>query len=391
MGRPCYNRGGNAEWWTGGLKRVRVAIDARLLAYQRAGTATYIRGILGGIEAHGGDTILVLASRKDPRRSELGPARRDVWTPSHHRWERWTLGMELAMAPVDVVHSPDFIPPRRLGRRWARVITVHDLAFLRWPDLLTPDARRYYGQIRDAVAAADRIIAVSRTTRQDLIDLVDRRADEKTVVVPEGVGRVFAPRDPCVAAGEVRKRFGIARPYFLFVGTIEPRKNLSRLLAAFGQFREKTGSDAPDLVLAGGRGWLDEGIDALAAPLGSAVRFLGRVPDDALVSLYNASVAHVLVSLYEGFGLPPLEAMACGKATLVSNTSSLPEVVGDAGLYVPPEDVEAIADALERLWEDVALRQSLGERGRLRAAAFDWASVGRQTRAVYEQAVACAS
>lgn len=369
---------------------MRVAIDARLLAYQRAGTATYIRGILGGLAEHG-DSVLIVASRKDPRRSELGSARLDVWTPCHHRWERWGLGMELATAPVDVLHSPDFIPPRRLGRRWARVITIHDLAFLRWPDLLTLDARRYYGQIRDAVKAADRIIAVSETTRRDLIDLVDQRADQKTVVVPEGVGRCFEPRDPGAAAGEVRKRFGIARPYFLFVGTIEPRKNLPRLLAAFDRFRQKIGSDAPDLVLAGGRGWLDEGIDALAAPLGSSVRFLGRVPDDALVSLYNASVAHVLVSLYEGFGLPPLEAMACGKATLVSDTASLPEVVGDAGLYVAPEDVEAITAGLERLWEDAALRRTLGERGRLRAATFDWAAVARRTRAVYEQAVACAS
>jgi len=372
---------------------VRVAIDTRLLAYQRAGTATYIRGLLHGFQHAGDDAddLVVLASRKDRDLDGFGAvARRILWTPCHHRWERWALGLELATMPVDVVHSPDFIPPARLGRRWARVITVHDLAFLRSPELLTADSRRYYGQIFRAVEEAERIIAVSEATRSDLLDLAKAPAD-KITVVPEGVDAAFSPLDAASVARRVADRFGIDAPFFLFVGTLEPRKNLTRLMRAFAASRERTGPDGPLLVLAGRPGWLADDLGEAARPLGDAVRFLGVVGQEDLIALYNAALALVLVSLYEGFGLPALEAMACGAATLVSDAGSLPEVVGDAGLQVPPGDTDAIADALCRLWEDEPLRRELGARGRCRAARFDWVSVARRTSAVYREAAACAS
>lgn len=370
---------------------LRVAIDARLLAYQRAGTATYVRGLLGGLRQLGRDEVHVVASRKDHERASLGACRRDVWTPAHHRWERWALGIELATAPIDVLHSPDFIPPRRIGRRWARVITVHDFAFLRWPELVTADTRHYYAQISRAVAEAERIIAVSATTKRDLIELVDPGAEAKTVVIPEGVDPMFRPIDRGMARHLVRERFGLDAPYFLFVGTIEPRKNLPRLFAAFRRLRDQLGGEAPRLILAGSRGWLDGGIGKAAAQLGDGARFLGRVADNDLVALYNDAMGHVLVSTYEGFGLPPLEAMACGTPTLVAKKASLPEIVGDAGQYVDPEDVESISEGLRQLWDDPALRRSLGERGRARAAEFTWKRVAEQTSAVYAQAAACAS
>lgn len=369
----------------------RVAIDARLLAYQRAGTATYIRGLLGGLRRNGRDDILVVASRHDRERQGLGRPRVEAWTPAHHRWERWTLGLELAAAPIDVLHSPDFIPPRRFGRRWARVITVHDLAFARWPDLTTPESRRYYGQIDRAVADADRVIAVSETTRRDLLELIDRSAAPRIAVIPEGVEDVYRPFDRTRAAERVRARHGLEGPFFLFVGTIEPRKNLARLFEGFRRFAERAGARAPSLVLAGSRGWLDAEIDAAAAPLGGLVRFLGRVEQLDLVRLYNAAVAVVLVSVYEGFGLPALEAMACATPVLVSNCSSLPEVVGDAGFYVQPDDVDSIADGLQQIWEDPEARRARGERGRARANDFTWDAVARRTSEEYARAVACAS
>lgn len=370
---------------------LRVAIDARLLAYQSAGTATYIRGILRGLEQlNRSSDVVVLASRKDRDLEQLGGfARRIVWTPCHHRLERWTLGLELATVPVDVVHSPDFIPPARLGRRWKRVVTVHDLAFLRFPDLLTAESRRYYGQIFRAVDEAERIIAVSEATRRDLLDLA-RARDEKVAVVPEGVGSEFVPLDRTTAAERVAERFGISSPYFLFVGTIEPRKNLKRLIQAFVAFRERTGPAGPLLVLAGRRGWLSDDLDAVAEKAGDGLRILGPVRQEDLVVLYNASLALVLVSLYEGFGLPVLEAMACGQATLVADNSSLREVAGNAGLPVAATDVDAIAYALGRLWEDEALRRELGEQGRRRASQFSWLTAAQRTLDVYRQA-ACAS
>lgn len=376
---------------------LRVAIDTRLLAYQRAGTATYIRGILAGLRDERDTQVLALGSRRESVHLE-GVTSRRLLTPPHHRWERWALGLELIGVSVEmavrgealrVLHSPDFIPPLRLGPL-ARVITVHDLAFLRFPELLTADSRRYYGQIGRAVREAERIIAVSETTRRDLLDLVDSRVDTRIAVIPEGVEPTFRPIDRDAATRQVRDKFGLDRPYFLFVGTLEPRKNLPRLLRAFRQFAERAGEAGPVLAIAGSRGWLSEDLDDAARPLGDRARFLGRVDGEDLVALYNAAHAHVLVSLYEGFGLPALEAMACGCPTLVADGAALAEVVGEAGVRVDPFDEAAIADALESLWNDDGLRADLTARGLARARAFSWREAARQTLAVYREA-ACAS
>jgi len=372
---------------------VRVALDARLLAYQSAGTATYIRGLLHGLDELGaGPEVVVLASRKDSNRSAWAshPVRR-LWTPCHHRWERWSLGLELLRERFDVLHSPDFIPPARLGRRWARVATVHDLAFLRYPELLTTESRRYYGQIGRAVDEAERIIAVSEATRRDLLELVSAAAAPRIAVIPEGVEPAFRRLDRDIATRQVSEAFGLAGPFFLFVGTREPRKNLARLVRAFGQFWAQAGQPEVTLAIAGSRGWLDDDVEQAADALGQRCRLLDRVEQPDLVALYNAAVALVFVSLYEGFGLPALEAMACGCPVLASNTSSLPELLGDSGFLVDPLDEDAIAAALTLIWCDPELRAGLSDRGHARAGQFTWQTVGRQTAEVYRQAVACAS
>jgi glycosyltransferase involved in cell wall biosynthesis len=316
---------------------------------------------------------------------------REVWSPCHHRWERWTLGLELAALSVHVVHSPDFIPPLRFGRRWARVITIHDLAFLRFPELLTPESRRYYAHIFQAVAEAERIIAVSEATRRDLLELIRPSLAPKIVVVPEGVHPRFKPIDREHARQYVAQRFGIDRPFFLFVGTQEPRKNLPRLVRAFALFDGQTGHDQVDLVLAGGRGWLADDLDDAVRSLGEAVHRLGRVADEDLVELYNAAIALVFVSLYEGFGLPVLEAMACGRPVVLADRGALPELAGDSGILVDPLDELAIAESLDRIWQDEELRAELGARARRRAASYDWATAARETAEVYKQAAACVS
>ncbi|HLH74599.1 MAG TPA: glycosyltransferase family 1 protein [Chloroflexota bacterium] len=367
-----------------------MAIDARLLAYQSAGTATYIRGLLRGFQEVGRIVdVVAVRSHKDKQPDDLdGISSRIAWTPCHHRWERWTFGLELATLHVDLLHSPDFIAPARLGRRWARVITVHDLAFLRFPQFLTSDSLQYYRQIHRSVAEAERIICVSEATKRDLLELT-AASPEKIAVIPEGVGSAFVPLPAEQAARWVRERFGLDRPYFLFVGTLEPRKNLGRLVEAFARFRWRYGPNGPLLALVGKRGWLSDEFDAWLKPLGDSVRLLGRVDENDLVALYNGALVLALVSHYEGFGLPALEAMACGRATLVSNVASLPEIVGDAGLTVSPDDVEAISEAMARLWEDSELRAELGARGRRRAGLFNWPTVARETAAVYQQAVSC--
>ncbi len=372
---------------------LRVAIDARLLAYQSAGTSTYIRGVLEGFrQAGSGIDLLAIVSRKG--RTVESPdhlARQVAWTPCHHRFERWAFGLELAALSADVLHSPDFISPARLGRRWARVITVHDLAFLRFPDLLTEDSRRYYGQIAGSCAQAERIIAVSEATRQALLSLISPDLAPKVVVVPEGVGPEFSPGDPTLAARVVHERFGIDGPYFLFVGTIEPRKNLPRLIQAFRAFRTRAGQPAVTLVLVGSLGWLADDTKQAIASAGDAVHSLGRVESLDLISLYRGALALVLVSLDEGFGLPALEAMACGTATIVANAGALPEVVGESGIVVDPGDEDEISDAFLTIFGAPDRRNELAARGQIRSTAFSWSKVALQTADVYRQAAACVS
>jgi glycosyltransferase involved in cell wall biosynthesis len=372
---------------------VRVAIDARLLAYQQAGTATYIRGILAGLAQldHQPDVTAVTSCKKPNDDSLRAVNRITSLTPCHHRYERWSLGLELAALAVDVVHSPDFIPPHRLGRRWARVITVHDLAFLKRPELVTPASRAYYGQVFAAARVADRIIAVSKATRDDLLELVSESIEPKIAVIPEGVGSCFRPIDRPVALEQVRDRFGIERPFILFVGTIEPRKNLPTLLEAFRKLQATTGSESIDLVLAGARGWLADEVERLAGSFAGAVRLVGRVTTAELVALYNAALALTMVSFDEGFGLPAVEAMACGTPVIVSRVGSLPEVVGDAGIFVDPGDADEIHGQLQRLVGDPGLRHDLADRGRRRAATFQWKLVAERTARVYAEAAACAS
>jgi glycosyltransferase involved in cell wall biosynthesis len=262
------------------------------------------------------------------------------------------------------------------------VITVHDLAYLRMPWLLTADSRRYYGKIHHAVQEADAIIAVSHATAQDLIDLADAPA-KKLHVVYEAADPELAPLPADAAAQIVHERHGIDGPYILFVGTLEPRKNVPKLLEAFAMIRREFPAR---LVLAGGKGWLADDVFATVQrlALSDGVILLGSVSPADLRPLYCAAEALVLPSLYEGFGLPPLEAMACGTPVVVSNAGALPEIVGDAGMLVRPDDPHDIAQGLGWVLGNASFRQALIERGLSRAATFSWDRAARETVTVYE-------
>jgi glycosyltransferase involved in cell wall biosynthesis len=306
-----------------------------------------------------------------------------VRTPPHHRLERYALPWELRGSAFDVLHSPDFIAPRR--GRWRSVITVHDLANLRFPWTLTGASRGYYGGIRRAVREADAVIAVSEATARDLAELADARP-EKVSVVYEAADPGLNPMPAAEAMAIVRERYGVEGPYILFVGTLEPRKNLPALLQAFSLLRREFPAR---LVVAGGTGWLSDEIFATARRLALAdgVAFLGAIPPADLRPLYCAAQVLVLPSFYEGFGLPPLEAMACGTPVVVSNAGSLPEIVGDAGVIVSPEDPDDIAHGLGWVLGNERFRELLVERGFARAAAFSWDRAARETMAVYERVV----
>jgi len=365
---------------------LRVGLDARLLAYRRAGIGNYVLGLLEGLRQIGQeDRLVVLTSRKhDPADPALaGLRRRVLLTPPHHRWEQVGLAVELARLRLDVYHQPDFIPPLR--RRFPAVATVHDLAFLRQPDLLTPESRRYYGQIGAAVRSAERTIAVSQCTRRDLIDLVGA-PPERVEVVYEAAAAGFRPQSAERVAAARRDR-GLPGEYFLFVGTREPRKNLPRLLTAYARLAEADA--APDLAVVGSPGWLAGELESRAASLAieRRVHWLVGVPGSELPALYAGAVALVLPSLYEGFGLPVLEAMACGAPVVCSDAGSLPEIAGGAAVLFDPTDVGAIADAMRRVWREPSLRDDLRGRGRERSAAFSWRRAADETLDVYRRAL----
>jgi glycosyltransferase involved in cell wall biosynthesis len=375
---------------------VRIAIDYSAAVYQGAGVGRFVRSLVGALVALDPDNAYTLfyARPSRPGIAAAIPRRRNVAgrplvLPQRALNLIWyklgiPLPIELIGGSADVYHFPDFVlPPVRRG---ATILTVHDLSFLLVPECAEEGLRAHLERVvPTSVRHADFVTADSENTRNELTTLLD--VDPARVeVVYGGVDERFHPMDDEVALEQARLKYGLFFPFILYVGTIEPRKNLGRLLRAYTQARQQ-GRTQHRLVVAGGLGWLYEDvlreIDDLAAE--HEVVFLGRVPDDDLPLLYSLCDLFVFPSLYEGFGFPPLEAMACGKAVVCSNTSSLPEVVGDAGVMVSPYDVDGMADAMVELLQDPDRRADLGRRGAERARTFTWERSARRLLDIYRR------
>jgi glycosyltransferase involved in cell wall biosynthesis len=369
---------------------MRFVIDARLNAYRRGGIPTYTRALLGALAAAApADQFMVLQHRDHLRPLAIAPnvTRRTAYTPPHHRLEPLTLTAELLATRPSVVHFPDFIAPR--VRPFPAVVTIHDLAFLRFPEILTDDARAFYRQVGASAARAQGIIAVSQATRNDISELLNI-APERIDVVYEAAAPLFAPLDLLPAETRTIDNHLIeVDSFLLFVSTIEPRKNLPLLLQALRICLDRRPAAEYRLLVVGARGWRDDAVFQLVNQLnlGEHVTFLGAVSSQDLRWLYSACRVYVNPSRYEGFGLPLLEAMACGAACLAADTTSLPEVGGTAARYLPVDDAGAWADAIAELWDDEPARGELGRLGRARAQEFTWSRAARETLAVYRRAV----
>lgn len=297
-------------------------------------------------------------------------------------WEQLRLPQALRHDRITLFHGAVNALP--IGWRGPSVVTVLDLTFLLMPHAFNRANRTYLSwMIRLAARRASRIIAISEATRQDVIRLLGV-APQRVVKVYCGVDARFHPLGDRRALREFRDRRGLPERFILYLGTIEPRKNLIRLIDAYAQLRRRRATPLP-LVLAGGRGWGDEAIMHHASRVGLAddVRFVGYVPEAEIPLWYNAAALFVYPSEYEGFGLPPLEALACGTPAVVSNRSSLPEVVGDSAILVDPADVGAIADGMQRALEDDMLRSRLSRAGPERARGFTWRRMAEETLSVY--------
>jgi glycosyltransferase involved in cell wall biosynthesis len=365
---------------------MRVGIDARLVHYRQAGISQYTMRLLEQLAAiDKEDEFTVFQSRRDGSKLVDQPnfRKRSVWTPPHHRLEQLLLPLELAAADLDVLHSPDFIPPFR--RNCKSVITVHDLNFLLYPEFLTPEAASYYGQIDQAVRRCDHIIAVSESTKRDIIRLTGA-PESKITVVYEAAHPIYTPLEDEQATRQTKERFGISCDFVLFVSTIEPRKNVPTLLHAYKQLLDNYRTDV-DLVLAGEKGWLFQEVFTLVRELSlqQRVHFLGRVSVEDLLGLYNAAQLLVHPAFYEGFGLPPLEAMACGTPVVASNTSAVPEIVGDAALLVDPTEIDEMTVAIWRLLSDPTLVRQMREKGLKRARLFSWRKAAEETLEIYRR------
>lgn len=372
----------------------RVGLNAHLLSlrhdYRSAGINGYIFQVLrhlphveGSRRLHytaylhesqfvGPDNLALLRSRWNTR----SPWRRILWEQTR---------LAALSRDLDLLHGLAFAAP--LASACPTVVTVHDLSFLRFPKAFRPFNRLYLSVMtRLSVRRAARVIAVSESTRQDVITLCGVPGD-RVVVVPNGVTDEFCPADSAEVA-EFRRQKGLPQRFILFVGTLEPRKNIVRLLEAYALWRKTAGVTtplAPALVIAGAKGWYYETIFARVHALGltSDVIFPGFVPDAELPWWYRAAELFVYPSLFEGFGLPVLEAMASGIPTITSNASSLPEVVGDAAQLVNPEDTAALALALGRVLADPELAREMCAAGLRQAALFSWTRTAAETAAVY--------
>jgi glycosyltransferase involved in cell wall biosynthesis len=381
---------------------MRIAIDYSAAVNQRAGVGRLVRNqVLALADVDRANDYTLFYARPNDGAVGLFPpadnfARREVrlrerWLAVLWHRAKIPLPAEWLSGPIDLFHSPDFVlPPLRRARG---ILTVHDLAFLMRPECADARLRAYLEEVVPrSVRRADFIIADSENTRNDLVVLLGVPPSAVSVV-PGGVEERFAPVTDAAELQAARQRLGVGdAPFILAVGVLEPRKNLNRLMDAFGILKQRGAPADLKLVLAGGHGWLVEGIldHHAASRVRDDILLPGFVPDDLLPAIYSAANVFAFPSLYEGFGLPILEAMACGTPVVASRASCLPEVAEGAAVMVDPNDPEEIASALEQALTDEHLRGELKARGRARAAEYTWHRAAQQLLRVYQKVAAAA-
>jgi glycosyltransferase involved in cell wall biosynthesis len=365
-----------------------VGVDAsRVAVAQRTGTEAYSLHLIRSLLATGRSHRFRLYLKDALMAGTLPdvPHCEQRVMPFPRLWTHVRLSTEMLVHPPDVLFVPSHVLPIVHPRK--SVVTVHDLGHRAYPGAHTPQQRRYLEwSTRYHVRQAAHLIADSRATADDLVRFYD--ADQARITVAHlGVDPNLGPVHDAERIALVLERYGVTAPYLLYVGTVQPRKNLARLVDAFARLlqADAVASDL-QLVLAGKRGWLSEGIMARVREVGleSQVVFTGYVREEDLAALYSGAALFVMPSLYEGFCLPVLEAMAVGTPVVSSSASSLPEVAGDAALFFDPADVDAMASAMSRGLMDKGLRQELVTCGCERVKNYTWERCARQVLSVLE-------
>ena len=369
---------------------MRIAIDAHSVGAKLAGNESYAVNLieaLAQIDRVNDYTLYVTTTEAYERFNQRWPNFKVHTTLPHTPLIRipLTLSAELRKHPVDVLHvqftAPPFCP-------CPVIVSLHDLSFEHLPQTFNRRSRTQLRlTVRHSARRAAQILTLSEHTRRDVIETYSIAAD-KVTAIPLAAPTHFCAVNDDMELQRVRHTYGINGDYVLSVGSIQPRKNLVRLIKAYASLRDRhAGNKFPKLVLVGKCAWLyDETLRALdETKVRESVVLTGYVPEADLPALYSGALCFVYPSYFEGFGLPPLEAMKCGAPVIVGNATSLPEVVGDAGLKVDPFDVSAIAGAIEELINNSELRHELRVKGSQRASMFDWRNTAQQTLKVYEQ------
>tara|TARA_B100000929_G_scaffold262875_1_gene228467 strand:- start:1259 stop:2389 length:1131 start_codon:yes stop_codon:yes gene_type:complete len=374
---------------------MRIVVDARKAGGQDYGIGTYIRRLgetCARLSPSDDFVFLGKADRVDgkdvPRDAARITGDNVTWEPNpsanYSLRELVSIAWQVRDLRGDVFHAPHYVYPLMLP--CPGVVTIHDCIHLRFPQQFPKPGSNLYARmmIRRAVAKSDRVLTVSEATRADLVELVN--ADpSKIEVIPHGCDPYFLETVDGRELSNVAKKYSLARPFLLSVANIKPHKNLKRLLESFGQLRRDY--DDLDLVIAGGDFYPELQAACESYGVKDRVRQLGFLKKKDLRALYNLARIFVFPSLYEGSGLPPLEAMACGTPVVASSNSAIPEVVGHNGLLVNPYRVDAITEAIRSLLEDSSFRNKLGAQGKIRAQEFDWNESARRVLDVYREVV----
>ncbi len=376
-----------------------IGIDYTPAYEQGAGIGRYVRELIAALARIDSETKYKLfvagAGQHKPLPASPGPNFSWHTTRLSPRWlarlwhkARIPYSVENWLGDIGLFHATDFVLPP-VHRTTYTILTVHDLSFVHVPQATSPRLKKYLDRVVPrSVLRADHVLADSYATKDDLVARY-HTPPEKITVLWGGVDQRFRHVSDAHQLAAVRARYGLGNwPFLLTVGTVQPRKNYVRLCEAVSRIIPAY----PDihLVIAGGKGWLDDPIYSTVARLGleERIHFIGFVDDDDLPALYSMAEVVPYVSLYEGFGFPVLEAMACGTPVVASNTSSIPEVTGDAAILVDPIDVDAITEALQTVLASPALQSALKEKGLKQAAHFTWEDAARKLVEVYQATTA---
>ena len=358
---------------------MRIAIDTQTTMGQRVGMGFYVSNLVKSLQKIAPENQYILIS---PKRKG------DFSMPQRWWWDQARVPLTAQKQRAEILHQPCFSAP--LLWRGKLVMTVHDLILVFFPENIPIASRFFFSRwMPFTYRRADQIIVDSLSTKKDLVKVTDI-SEAKITTIYLGVEEVYRQNLPKEKLAAVKKRYQTGEKFILHVGTIEPRKNLKFLVEVFSE-AIKRHSLPYNLVITGKRGWYYEGIFQRLKELGLEKRviFTGYLPEDDLPALYQAANLFVFPSLYEGFGLPPLEAMASGTPVISSDTSSLPEVVGEAGLLLPPDDRNGWVKAINAALTDSRLAEKLAAGGRQQATKFSWDKCGQETLEVYQKLYIC--